>query len=202
MNQKRAAIYVRVSTEDQNTGSQESAVRNYAMSRGWVIHRVYRDHGVSGAAINRPGLDALMKDARRRAFDVVLVWKFDRFGRNLTHLIRGLETLRALKIDFVSFTEAIDTSLPSGELVFQIFGAVAQFERALIGERVRAGLKHARETGKVLGRPPLRALKSMEISQLRRERREGKLPFRTLATRYGISVWTAHRLCDRRKEPR
>ncbi len=140
MKNKRAAVYVRVSREDQNTGAQESALRDYAEQRGWQLHRVYRDHGISGSLANRPALDELMRNARRRVFDTVVVWKFDRFARSLKMLIAGLELFKSLKIDFVSVTESVDTSLPSGELVFQIFGAVAQFERALISERVKAGL--------------------------------------------------------------
>lgn len=195
MKAKRAALYVRVSTGDQKTDAQESALRKYVGDRGWTFQKLYRDRGVSGGTTSRPGLDNLMKDAKRRAFDVVLVWKFDRFARSLKTLLSGLELFRSLKIDFVSLTESVDTSLPSGELVFQIFGAVAQFERALIGERVKAGLKHALATGKVLGRRPLRILPESEVAQLRKDRRERALSFRTLAKKYGVSVWTAHSLC-------
>jgi DNA invertase Pin-like site-specific DNA recombinase len=196
MKPKRAALYVRVSTGEQHTGAQETALRDYIENRGWVLHKVYKDNGVSGARASRPALDELLRDSRRRAFDVVLVWRFDRFARSLRTLISGLELFRSLKIDFVSVTESVDTSLPAGEMVFQIFGAVAQFERSLIGERVRAGLKHAQQNGRVLGRPPLRVLVKAEIAQLRKDRRENNLPFRTLAGKYGISVWTAHRLCQ------
>jgi DNA invertase Pin-like site-specific DNA recombinase len=101
-------------------------------------------------------------------------------------------------IDFVSVTEAVDTSLPMGELMFQIIGAISQFERSLIAERVRSGLANARAKGKVLGRPPLRRLSRKETTALRRERVHGKLPFRALARNFGVSVWTAHRLCGNR----
>ncbi len=124
-----------------------------------------------------------------------MVWKFDRFTRSLKQLMSGLEMCRALGIDFVSVTEAIDTSLPSGELVFQMIGAVAQFERSLIGERVRSGLANARANGKSLGRPPLRKLSRAESRELRRERVNSNVPFRILARKFGVSVWTAHRLC-------
>src|SRR5580700_9052308 len=110
----------------------------------------------------------------------------------------GLEMCRALGIDFVSVTESIDTSLPSGELVFQMIGAVAQFERSLIGERVRSGLVNARAKGKSLGRPSLRKLSPTETRQLRQERIRQNVPFRVLARRFGVSVWTAHRLCSGR----
>jgi DNA invertase Pin-like site-specific DNA recombinase len=123
------------------------------------------------------------------------VWKFDRFARSLKNLIAGLELCSALGIDFVSVTEAVDTSLPAGEMLFQMIGAVAQFEKSLIAERVRAGLANARANGKTLGRPPLRKLTRKEIADLRRQRAREKLPFRVLAKKFGVSVWTAHRLC-------
>jgi len=115
-----------------------------------------------------------MKDCRRRAIDVVVVWKFDRFARSLKNLIAGLELCRALGIDFVSVTEAVDTSFPAGEMLFQMIGAVAQFEKALIAERVKSGLANARANGKVLGRPPLLKLTRQEIADLRRQREHGK----------------------------
>jgi DNA invertase Pin-like site-specific DNA recombinase len=113
----------------------------------------------------------------------------------LKNLIAGLELCRAFGIDFVSVTEAVDTSLPAGEMLFQMIGAVAQFERSLIAERVKSGLANARANGKILGRPPLRKLTDKEISNLRRQRKHGKVTFRLLAKTFGISVWTAHRLC-------
>ena len=113
---------------------------------------------MSRATVSRPGLDELLKDCRRRAIDVVVVWKFDRFARSLKTLISGLELCRSLGIDFVSITEAVDTSVPAGEMLFQMIGAVAQFERCLIGERVRAGIDNARKNGTILGRPALRRL--------------------------------------------
>ena len=195
MKTKRAALYVRVSSGEQNTGAQERALREYVQRRGWKLQHIYRDQGVSGASSNRPALNELLKDCRRGSVDVVVVWKFDRFARSLKQLMSGLETCRALGIDFVSVTESIDTSLPSGELAFQMIGVVAQFERSLIGERVKAGLANARANGKSLGRPSLRKLSSAETRQLRRERIQRKVPFRVLARRFGVSVWTAHRLC-------
>jgi DNA invertase Pin-like site-specific DNA recombinase len=124
-----------------------------------------------------------------------VVWKFDRFARSLKQLISGLELCRAFGIDFVSVTESIDTSLPSGELVFMMIGAVAQFERSLIAERVKSGLANARAKGKVLGRPPLRKLTRTEVRELRRQRSQHNVPFRDLSKKFGVSVWTAHRLC-------
>jgi DNA invertase Pin-like site-specific DNA recombinase len=196
MESKSVAIYVRVSTAEQSTRTQEHELRGYAQKRGWIIQKVYRDQGVSGARLSRPGLDQLLADCRRRTvgIHVVLVWKFDRFARSLRGLLSALETFRSLGIDFCSATEPIDTTMPHGELVFQILSAVAQWERNLIGERVRAGINRAKEDGVRFGRPPLKRLSRTEIAMLRKQRSEGK-PFRTLAAEFGTSVWTAHRLC-------
>ena len=195
MKKKRAALYMRVSSGEQNTEAQERALRDYVRRRDWTIYRVYRDQGLSGANSNRPALNEMLKDCRRGSLDVVVVWKFDRFARSLKTLISGLELCRSLGIDFVSVTEAVDTSLPAGELVFQMIGAVAQFERSLIGERVKSGLANAKAKGKVLGRPPLRQLSRSESRQLRQERVQRNVPFRLLAKKFGVSVWTAHTLC-------
>jgi DNA invertase Pin-like site-specific DNA recombinase len=194
---KRAAIYVRVSSGEQNTGAQERALRDYAQRRGWKLQQIYRDQGHSGASSNRPALNELMKACRRGSIDVLVVWKFDRFARSLKQLMSGLEMCRALAIDFVSVKESIDTSLPSGELVFQMIGAVAQFERSLIAERVRAGLANSRANGKKLGRPPLRKLTRMETLELRRLRTHSHAPYRELARKFGVSIWTAHKICTR-----
>lgn len=149
---KVAALYARVSTLDQNCEVQLQDLRRFAGQR-FALYREYIDVGVSGAQRHRPQLDALMKDAHKRLFDVVLVWKFDRFARSLKHLIESLDEFSALGIDFVSYTEGVDTTTPSGQLLFHIVGAVAQFERDLIVERVRAGMAHARAMGKRIGRP-------------------------------------------------
>lgn len=194
MKQTRVAIYTRVSTDDQSTKTQEHELRQYAKHRGWTIQKMYTDHGFSGASEKRPSLDELLRDTRKRKFGVVLVWKFDRFARSLRQLVSALELFRKFGIDFVSATEAIDTSLPSGELVFQIFGAIAQFERALIGERVRAGVAQARRNGKRIGRPPIRSLTAAERTRIRKEHRNGK-SLRDLAESYGISLWAAHSAC-------
>src|SRR6266852_9396672 len=148
---KTVALYARVSTLDQSCAMQLEDLRRYVARFGRSYE--YVEIGVSGAQRRRPQLDALMKDARKRLFDVVLVWKFDRFARSVKHLVDSLEEFRALGIDFISFTEGVDTTTPSGELLFHIMGAVAQFERDLIAERVRAGIAHARAMGKRIGRP-------------------------------------------------
>ena len=123
-----------------------------------------------------------------------MVWKFDRFARSLRHLVTALEEFRRLGVGFTSLTESVDTSIPSGELVFQIFGAIAQFERTLISERVRAGVAEARRNGKVVGRPPIKKLSEKEVQTIRVARREGKT-LRELAARFGSSVWAVDQAC-------
>jgi DNA invertase Pin-like site-specific DNA recombinase len=173
---------------------QIKELQAYCHMRGWKIAGEYVDR-ISGASDSRPELNRLMADANRRRFDVVAVWKFDRFARSVSHLLRALETFRALGIAFVSLSENIDTSTPTGKMVFTVLGSVAELERSLIGERVKAGLRNAKANGVKLGRPPLRELSIAEIRQLRRERRRTGESFKGLAQRYGISVWTAFRLC-------
>ncbi len=191
---KKAAIYTRVSTMDQHPEMQRQELVDYVKRRGWSLRKEYNDKGVSGALERRPALDALLEDCRRGRIDVVVVWKFDRFARSLKQLLNALELFRTLKVGFVSCTEAIDTSLPHGEMLFQIIGAIAQWERSLIGERVRAGLQHARSQGKRLGRPPLRVLKSKDVAKMRKERELTGKSYRTLAADYGTSTWQVHRL--------
>ena len=179
---KIAALYARVSTLDQNCEVQLQDLRRFAGQR-FAQYREYIDVGVSGAQRHRPQLDALMKDAHKRLFDVVLVWKFDRFARSLKHLIESLDEFSSLGIDFVSYTEGVDTTTPSGQLLFHIVGAVAQFERDLIAERVRAGMAHARAMGKRIGRP--RAAVDVEaVAKLRGEGRS----LREIASRLNIPV--------------
>jgi len=166
---KTVALYARVSTMDQSCAMQLDDLRRYAKQR---FGRCYEfvDEGVSGTQRRRPQLDALMKNAGKRRFDVVLVWKFDRFARSVKHLVDSLDEFKALGIDFVSYTEGVDTTTPTGQLLFHIVGAVAQFERDLIAERVRAGIAHARALGKRIGRP--RAEINVErVSGLRRQGR-------------------------------
>jgi DNA invertase Pin-like site-specific DNA recombinase len=151
----RVAIYARVSTinHGQDVGMQTRELRQFAEARGWTVAGEYVDAGVSGAKDSRPELNQLMADAHKRRFDVVCVWRFDRFARSVSHLLRALETFKALGIDFVSFSEQMDTSTPAGKMVFTVLGAVAELERSLIVERVRAGLRNAKAKGKRLGRP-------------------------------------------------
>jgi DNA invertase Pin-like site-specific DNA recombinase len=132
---------------------QTRELREYAERRGWTIAGEYVDVGISGTKERRPELDRLMADAHRRRFDVVAVWKFDRMARSVSHLLRALETFNSLGIEFVSLSESLDTSTPAGKMVFTVLGAVAELERSLIVERVRAGLRNAKAKGKHLGRP-------------------------------------------------
>jgi DNA invertase Pin-like site-specific DNA recombinase len=180
--QRTVAIYARVSTLDQSCELQLADLRRYADQR-FSRYYEYVDAGVSGTQRKRPQLDALMQDARKRVFDVVLVWKFDRFARSLKHLIDSLEEFGSLGINFISFTENIDTTTPSGQLLFHVMGAFAQFERDLIAERVRAGMAHARAMGKRIGRP--RAVVDVERV---RELRDERLSLRVIAKRLDIPV--------------
>jgi DNA invertase Pin-like site-specific DNA recombinase len=149
---KLAAIYARVSTLDQEPENQLAELRRYAEARGWAVEE-YVDRGVSGSKDRRPALDRLVADARRRRFDVVVVWRLDRLGRNLRHLIMLLEELQSLGVAFVSLAEGIDATTPAGRLQMHLLGAIAEFERGRIVERVNAGIARARAQGKTLGRP-------------------------------------------------
>jgi DNA invertase Pin-like site-specific DNA recombinase len=148
----RAAIYARVSTFEQQPENQLAELRRYAGARDWAATE-YVDRGVSGAKDRRPALDQLVSDARRRRFDVLVCWRLDRLGRNLRHLITLLEELQALGVAFVSLAEGIDATTPAGKLQMHILGAIAEFERARIAERIRAGLARAKAHGGRLGRP-------------------------------------------------
>lgn len=150
----RTAVYARVSTVDQEPENQLAELRRYVAARGWDAAVEYVDHGVSGTTTARPALDRLVKDARRRKFDVLVCWKLDRLGRNLEHLITVLEDLQALGVAFISLGEGIDATTPAGKLQMHILGAIAEFERGRIVERVRAGLARAKAQGQRLGRQP------------------------------------------------
>ena len=149
----KAAIYARVSTDEQHTENQLIDLRRYCEAKGWQIYREFVDEAFSGARERRPALDQLLADARRRRFDAVLCWRLDRLGRSLRHLVLLVEDLQAAGITFVSLNEGIDLTTPSGRLQLHILAALAEFERSRIKERVRAGLARARAHGKRLGRP-------------------------------------------------
>lgn len=163
----RAAIYARASTNNgRDPAMQTRELQEYCERRGWEIAGEYVDAGISGAKDSRPELNRLLADADRRRFDAVVVWKFDRFARSVSHLLRALETFQTLGVEFVSLTEGVDTSTPAGKLVFTVLGAVAELERSLIRERVKAGLRNARAKGKRIGRPRA-TLDRSQISYLR-----------------------------------
>ena len=149
----KIALYSRVSTAGQDTEVQLQPMRAHAVQRGWIIVEEFVDHGFSGAKERRPALDRLMKAAWTGQFQAVLVFRFDRFARSTKHLISGLEKFRSLNINFISLQEQFDTSTPIGQAMFSIIGAMAQLERDIIRERVKAGLDRARTRGVRLGRP-------------------------------------------------
>ena len=149
----RIGIYARVSTKDQSCELQVRDLRSYCVARGFDLVREYVDVGQSGAKDSRPELNLLMDDARKRQFDAIVVWRFDRFARSTKHLLTALEEFRSLGIQFISYQENIDTSSALGQALFTIVSAVAQLERDLIRERVNAGIRNARANGKKLGRP-------------------------------------------------
>jgi DNA invertase Pin-like site-specific DNA recombinase len=193
----RAAIYARVSTKDQSCDMQMRDLRAYCDARGFTIIHEYIDIGQSGAKDSRPELNLLMADARKRKFDSILVWRFDRFARSTKHLLLALEEFRSLGVQFMSYQENIDTSSPLGQALFTIVSAVAQLERDLIRERVSAGIRNARENGKRLGRPRVKA-DLEEILQLR----AGGHSTRKIAAKLGIGDGTVRdRLKDQRGKP-
>jgi DNA invertase Pin-like site-specific DNA recombinase len=186
----RVAIYARVSTSNhgQDVTVQTRELQQFAQARGWQVVGSYVDTGISGTKDSRPELNRLMADAHKRRFDVVCVWRFDRFARSVSHLLRALETFKALGIDFVSFSEQMDTSTPAGKMVFTVLGAVAELERSLIVERVRAGLRNARAKGKTLGRPR-RVVDPARIGRLRAQGRS----VREIAAELGYSRSLVHK---------
>jgi DNA invertase Pin-like site-specific DNA recombinase len=168
----KTAIYARISTVNhgQDVTMQTRELRQYCERRGWTVADEYVDIGISGSKEKRPELDRLMADGHKRRFDAVVVWKFDRFARSVSHLLRALDNFKALGIEFISLSEQLDTTTPAGKMVFTVLGAVAELERSLIVERVRAGLRHAKAKGTRLGRPRVYADPS-KISLLRADGR-------------------------------
>jgi DNA invertase Pin-like site-specific DNA recombinase len=167
---KRAAIYVRVSTDKQTVENQLLELRRIAERRGWQVVEEYHDAGISGAKgrKDRPGLDRMLKDAQRRKFDVVMAWAIDRIGRSLIDLLGTIQALEAVEVDLYLDQQSIDTTTPAGRLMFQVTGAFAEFERSMIRQRVHAGLKRAVEQGKQLGRPKIDpAIEKRILTQLR-----------------------------------
>ena len=192
----KVALYTRVSTQDQSVEMQLSDLRKFCEQRGFEVYREYSDEGVSGTREKRPSLDELMRDARKRKFDAVLCWRFDRFARSTKHLITALDEFRHLGIEFISYRENIDTSNPLRKAAFTIVSAIAELERNIIIERVKAGIKRAKENGKRLGRP--RRL-NLNLEELRRMRDKG-LSYREIGMRVKAcpaSVYKTLRKSDR-----
>lgn len=185
---KRAALYMRVSTLDQHPESQLHDLRQMASQRGYEIVHEFTDK-ISGTKARRPGLDAMMVDARRGRFDVVLVWASDRIARSVKHFLDILDELSRLNIEYVSFRENIDTGGPLGRAIIIIVGAVAELERNLIIERVRAGMRRARLEGRHIGRNPLQ----LDNAGIHRDRRQGQ-SLRQIAKGHRVSTATVQRV--------
>jgi DNA invertase Pin-like site-specific DNA recombinase len=185
----RAALYARVSTHGgQNPEMQLAELREYCTRRGWEISGEFVDTGVSGARERRPELDRMLAVCRRRQVDAVVVYRYDRFARSLRQLVNALCEFDALRIQFVSLHEGVDTSTPNGRLVFGIFASIAEFERELIRERVRSGLAVARAQGKRIGRPR----KQVDVVRVRELRAEGR-SWANIADEMGLGLGTVHR---------
>jgi DNA invertase Pin-like site-specific DNA recombinase len=195
---KRVALYARVSSSNgqQDPEMQLRELKEFVERRGWQVSEVYTDVGVSGAKASRPALNRLMIDAGRRRFDGVIVWRFDRFARSVSHLLRALEQFQSLGIDFVSLSENVDTSTPTGRMVFTVLGAVAELERCLIVERVKAGLRNARAKGKILGRPRVNVDEYRVLTL-----RNSGASWRAIARELDLTLGTVRRASQRSGEP-
>jgi DNA invertase Pin-like site-specific DNA recombinase len=191
---RRAVFYLRVSTTDQTTANQERELREVAARMGCEVVKVYKDHGISGAKgrDKRPALDALCRAAARREFDIVMAWSVDRLGRSLQDLVGFLSELHALKIDLFLHQQGLDTTTPAGKAMFQMMGVFAEFERAMIQERVRAGLARAKGEGKRLGRPPIDPVLEKRIREALAA--PGRPGVRKIAARFGVNPGTVQRI--------
>ncbi len=191
---KRAVLYLRVSTLDQTVANQERELRQVAERAGWEIVHVYRDHGISGAKgrDKRPAFDALHKAAARREFDVVMAWSVDRLGRSLQDLVAFLCEIRAAGVDLFLHQQALDTTTPAGKALFQMMGVFAEFERSMIQERVRAGLRRA----KGLGRPRIAPEIEKRILEALRARKETGDSVRKIAARFELDPSTVQRIAS------
>jgi DNA invertase Pin-like site-specific DNA recombinase len=188
---RRAAIYVRVSTTKQTTENQEHVLRKACIDRGWDLQAVYDDTGHSGSKTSRPALDAMLKDATRGRFDVLLIWKLDRLGRSVIDLHSNAEHLKACGVDLCAYTQAIDTSTPTGKLMFTVLAAVAEFERETIIERINTGLDTARRKGVQLGRR--RSIPEEKREAIRASLAGGK-GIKSTAALHGVGVLTVQNI--------
>src|SRR5467141_2079994 len=190
---KRAAIYLRVSTQDQTTANQEHELRQAAERAGWQVAKVYKDHGISGAKgrNGRPAFDALCRDGTKRQFEVVMAWNVDRLGRSLKDLVAFLSELHALGIDLFLHQQGLDTTTPAGgKAMFQMLGVFAEFERSIIQERVRAGLQRAKREGKRLGRPRI----ADKLAERIRAALAGGMSVRKTAAKFEVNPSTVQRI--------
>jgi DNA invertase Pin-like site-specific DNA recombinase len=190
---RKAALYLRVSTLDQTTANQERELREVAGRMGCEIVQVYRDHGVSGAKgrDKRPQFDKLCREATKRQFGIIMAWSVDRLGRSLQDLVGFLSEIHALRIDLYLHQQGIDTTTPAGKAMFQMMGVFAEFERAMIQERVRAGLARAKDEGKTLGRPKIAAVTEKAIRAALSKGDEG---MHKIAARFGVGTGTVQRI--------
>ena len=191
---KRAAIYARVSTRDQNPDMQIRELRQYAKARDFTVAHEFVDQE-SGTKESRPELDTLWQAVKARDVDVVLVWKFDRFSRSTKQLINALSEFENLGVDFISKTDQIDTTSPAGRALFTMISAFAQFERDIISERVKSGIDRARSQGKRLGRPPRPDAQKQEIQKLRQQ----GLSYSQIANKTGIPRSTVSVILGKKK---
>ncbi len=189
----RVAIYVRVSTDEQTVKNQELELSAIAERQGWAVTEVYRDAGISGAKgrDKRPGFDMLLKDATRRQFDVIMAWSVDRLGRSLQDLVGFLQEVHAAGIDLFLHQQGLDTKTPAGRALFGMMSVFADFERAMIVERTKAGLARARAEGKTLGRPKVDKKTTKEIVK---SLKRGDLGFHKIAALHGVGTGTVQRI--------
>ncbi len=191
---RKAALYLRTSHSDRTTENQRRELRKAAKRAGWSIAAVYEDNGISGAKgrDGRPGFDQMLKDANRREFDVIMAWSVDRLGRSLQHLVGFLDEVHALKIDLYLHVQGMDTTTPAGRALFQMLGVFSEFERAIIRERVMAGLARAKAQGKAIGRPKVNGQVEKKVLKLR----SGGMGIKRIAKEAGVAVGTVYRILE------
>ncbi len=192
---RKAALYLRTSHADRTTENQRRELTKAAKRAGWSIAAVYEDNGVSGAKgrDGRPGFDQMLKDANRREFDVIMAWSVDRLGRSLQHLVGFLEEVHALRVDLYLYVQGLDTTTPAGKAMYQMLGVFSEFERAMIRERVMAGLARAKAQGKAIGRPKVNGRVEKKVLKLRVE----GMGIKRIAKKAGVAVGTVYRILEK-----
>ncbi len=191
---RKAALYLRTSHSDRTTENQRRELKKAAKRAGWTIAAVYEDNGISGAKgrDGRPGFDQMLKDANRREFNIIMAWSVDRLGRSLQHLVGFLEEVHALDIDLYLHVQGMDTTTPAGRALFQMLGVFSEFERAIIRERVMAGLARAKAQGKAIGRPKVNGQVEKKVLKLR----SGGMGIKRIAKEAGVAVGTVYRILE------